>query len=67
MEFAKDCNGVIVRNDVRALANSAVDLAISPQKIKEMSKESGKQVSWFSPQKIGAELVNVYENGIQQG
>jgi glycosyltransferase involved in cell wall biosynthesis len=61
MKFAQDCGGVIVRNDVKELAFSAMELARSPEKLKETASKSGNLVNWFLPEKIGDELLSQYD------
>ncbi|MGD0405035.1 MAG: glycosyltransferase [Candidatus Bathyarchaeia archaeon] len=66
MEFARDSGGVVVRNDVQELADSAIELGGSPEKLREMATKSGNLVNWFLPEKIGNDLISLYDQVIQK-
>jgi glycosyltransferase involved in cell wall biosynthesis len=66
MAFVQDSGGVIVRDDVKELANSAIELGRSPEKLREMARKSGNLVNWFLPEKIGDELISLYNQIIHK-
>jgi glycosyltransferase involved in cell wall biosynthesis len=66
MSFAQDSGGVVVRNDVKELAASAIELGRSPEQLREMARKSRSLVNWFLPEKIGNDLKSLYAQVIQK-
>jgi len=66
MKFVLDSGGVIARKNVQELAESVIELANSPEKLKEMAQQSKKLVEWFSPEKIAEDLLSLYSRVIEK-